>query len=114
MDDPALREDALRQRPAPRAAGGRMARERLGHLRALRARNSRLDDAGDAIAGGRLLLFAGRGQRTRGRKVLRLGPRRGEAPPCRRRVRRYRPPLWTGSRAELREKALALACVRAA
>ena len=60
---PALREDALRQRPARARLPARLPAQRRRGLRADRARDARLRRARDAPRGGRLLQRAGRRQR---------------------------------------------------
>ncbi len=72
VDDPAFREDALRQRPAARALRRPRAGDRRRAVRGRRARHRRLDDPGDARAGRRLLLEPRCRQRRRGGQVLRL------------------------------------------
>src|SRR6185295_865558 len=104
--DPAFREDALRQWPAARAAGGSLARHARTAVCALRRRDRGLDPARDAVPRRRLLLLARRRQRARGRQVLRLGPRRGEGAAHGGGVRRDCRALWARAAAELRKQAL--------
>ena len=84
---PALREDALRQRPAPPPLRRRLGDHRRAALRAHGRGDGRLGDARDAVARGRLLLLARRGFRGRGGQVLRLVARGGARAPHRRRRR---------------------------
>ena len=84
MGHPALREDALRQRPAPAPVRRRVGHHGRSALRARRRGDGRLGDARDAVARGRLLLLARRRLRGRGRQVLRLDARRGARAPHRR------------------------------
>ena len=74
---PALREDALRQRPAPAPLRRRVGGHGRAALRAHRRGDGRLGDARDAVARRRLLLLARRRFRGRGGQVLRLDARGG-------------------------------------
>ncbi len=73
--DPALREDALRQRPAARRLRRRVRRDGHAALRERRGRDGRLGHARHAGRARRLLLDARRRFRARGRQVLRLDAR---------------------------------------
>ncbi len=103
LDDSALREDALRQRPAARAlrAGGRRDRATTSCASAAIA-TADWALARNARAGGRLLRRARCGFRGPRGPLLRLAARGGRAPARRRRVSRARAPLRPRSRAEFR------------
>src|SRR3954462_6533176 len=107
MVDPALREDAVRQRPAARFARRRVERDAGADLPALRGGNRRLAHARDAIAGRWLLLLAGCRQRARGGQVLRLAARRDPFAAYSGGVRSGCGTLRDRGPAELRERAVA-------
>ena len=102
LDDPPLREDALRQRLAPRPLC-RRPRARFGSpVRRCGARNGRLGHARDAAPRRRLLRRPGRRQRGRGRQVLRVAAGRREAVADRGRIPRRRDALRSRQGGELR------------
>ncbi len=87
LDGPALREDALRQRPARARLPARLAGQRRSDPAPHGAGDARLDAARDDRAGGRVLQRARRGLRGRRGQVLRLEPRRAARGPRRGRRR---------------------------
>ena len=106
LDDPALREDAVRQR---RAARGVCAKRRsppaTRSIPQRRRRDRRLGDARDAVAGRRLLLEPRCGLRRPRRQVLRLGSRGSARRADAAGVRGVRAALRPRPRAELRGQA---------
>src|SRR5258708_5425039 len=72
VDDPALREDALRQRPAASPLLRRLGRYQKSAVRARGRGNRGLGDARNAVPRGRLLLVPRRRLGARGGQVLRL------------------------------------------
>ena len=102
MDDPAFREDALRQRAASRPVCRFRPRDGRIPFRRRRARHRRLDDARDARRRRRFLLEPRRRQRRRGRQVLRLVAGRDPRASFRRRVRGRGGALGSRCGAELR------------
>ena len=104
LDRPALREDALRQRPARLGAPARLRGHRRPALAGRGRGHLRLRRAVDDLARGGLLLGPRRRDRGRGGGLLRLDPRaRSSRPSARARPRRVRPGLRAEARAQLRE-----------
>ena len=89
----AFRENALRQRPAPRTIGHRIPALRQAALPAARARDRRLAHARNDDRRGRVLGVARRRFRGRRGKILRLVLRRSDAAARQRRRRILRTPL---------------------
>src|SRR5580700_2518498 len=109
LDDPALRENAVRQRRAARRLRTGRARPRRCTVRARGARDRRLGAERDAVGAGRILLEPRRGLGGPRRQVLRVGSRGGPRGAQQRGVSRVRAALRARSAAELRGP-LAPAC----